>query len=115
MGKPPENRGFTGGLEVENHLFVKECGKLSKFTEQHRNTWEKIGLALGTILENEIDGIEWVTVIEGRKEYAALRYKQSSLLIKPAELVWGRVKQQQVCNLSKEYECIKQSIEDLEN
>ena len=64
---------------------------------------------------NEIDGIEWVTVIEGRKEYAALRYKQSSLLIKPAELVWGRVKQQQVCNLSKEYECIKQSIEDLEN
>ena len=86
-----------------------------KFKTDQRNTWEKIGFALGTILENEIDGIEWVTVIEGRKEYAALRYKQSSLLIKPAELVWGRVKQQQVCNLSKEYECIKQSIEDLEN
>ena len=26
---------------MENHLFVKECGKLSKFTEQHRNTGEK--------------------------------------------------------------------------
>jgi hypothetical protein len=107
------NKDFTS--QESDIVRIQKLIDEGKFKTDQRNTWEKIGLALGTILENEIDGIEWVTVIEGRKEYAALRYKQSSLLIKPAELVWERVKQQQVCNLSKEYECIKQSIEDLEN
>lgn len=80
-----------------------------------RTTWERIGLAFGTILENEIDGMNWVTVIEGRKEYVALQFKETSLLINPAELVWGKIKSNQTCNLLYEFENIKNEVEKIIN
>ena len=86
-----------------------------KLPIDQRPVWENVGLALGTILENEMDGMVWVTVIEGRKEYPALHFQHSSLLINPAALVWDKVKQKQPVRLKDEFESIKQKVEGILN
>ena len=98
--------------DIERLQKVMESDKLKA---DQRNAWESIGLAFGTIVENEMDGMEWVTVLEGRKEYAALRFKNSDLLIHPAALVWEKVKQHQPCSLRAEFEHIKAQVEKLLN
>ena len=38
-----------------------------KFNNSQRQAWESFGMAFGAILVNEMDGMEWVTVIDGRR------------------------------------------------
>ena len=45
-----------------------------RFQTQQRMAWENFGIAFGAILVNEMEGMEWVTVIEGQKEYPALQF-----------------------------------------
>jgi hypothetical protein len=80
-----------------------------KIQANQRTAWESIGLAFGTILENEMDGMNWVSVIDGRKEYAALQF--GTLLIDPASLVWNQVKAKQSLDLKAEYTRIKAEVE----
>ena len=80
-----------------------------KIQANQRTAWESIGLAFGTILENEMDGMTWVSVIDGRKEYAALQF--DNMLIDPATLVWNKVKAKEVCNLKAEFDRIKEEVE----
>ena len=80
-----------------------------KIQANQRTAWESIGLAFGTILENEMDGMKWVSVIDGRKEYAALQF--GTLLIDPAFLVWNKVKAKQPCDLKAEFARIKEEVE----
>lgn len=82
-----------------------------KIKLDQRTALENLGLAFGTILENEMDGMVWVTVIDGRKEYPALRYKNSSLIVNPATLIWEKLKQCSSCNLRSEYEHIRREVE----
>lgn len=81
----------------------------NKIQKDQRPAWENIGIAFGTILENEIDGMIWVTVIDGKKEYPALQF--GTLLIEPTLLVWNLIKSNQPCNLKKEFEQIKEEVE----
>jgi len=94
---------------------IQKVMDLGTIKSDQRIAWERLGLAFGTILENEIDGMNWVTVIEGRKEYAALQFKHSSLLIDPANLLWEKIKSHQSCNLSHEFEQIKNKVEQVLN
>ena len=98
--------------DIERLQKLIDSGKIK---EDQRSLWEYIGIALGTVLENEIDGMEWVTVIEGRKEYAALRFKNSDLLADPATLVWEKAKSQSNCNLLQLFEDIKEKVVNLLN
>lgn len=74
-----------------------------------KNTWENIGLTLATILENEIDGMNWVTVIDGRKEYAALQF--GDLLIDSKNWIWNQVKSHVPIDLKSEYIRMKEEVE----
>jgi len=67
-------------------------------------------LALGTILENEMDGMTWVTVVDGKKEYPALQF--GKLLFDPASLVWNKIKNKQACDLKAEFARIKSEVEE---
>ena len=80
-----------------------------------RLMWEHLGITFGTILINEIDGLDWVTVIEGRKGYAALRYKDTPLMFNPAHWVWNSVKTKHACRLADEYQRICSEVEQLIN
>ena len=84
-----------------------------KIQANQRTAWESLGLAFGTILENEMDGMTWVTVVDGSKEYAALQF--GDLLIDPASLVWNKIKAKQPLDLNAEFASIKSQVEDLLN
>ena len=84
-----------------------------KIQANQRTAWESLGLGFGTILENEMDGMTWVTVVDGSKEYAALKF--GDLLIDPASLVWNKIKAKQPLDLNAEFASIKSQVEDLLN
>lgn len=82
-----------------------------KIQANQRTAWESIGLAFGTILENEMDGMTWITVIDGKQEYPALQF--GKLLFAPASLVWNKIKAKQPVDLKAEFERIKKEVENL--
>ena len=83
-----------------------DSGKLNL---SQRTVWENVGLALGTIIENEMDGMKWVSVIDGSREYAALQF--GDLLINPAQTIWSAVKSGKAIDLKMEYAKIKEEVE----
>lgn len=74
-----------------------------------RIAWESIGLAFGTILENEMDGMAWVSVVDGTKEYPALQFGE--LVLAPGLLLWNKVKAKQTIDLKAEFSRIKEEVE----
>ena len=102
-------KDFTSQEEdIEKLQKLVDGGKIQA---NQRTAWENLGLAFGTILENEMDGMTWVTVVDGSKEYAALQF--ADLLINPATLVWNKIKAKQPCDLKAEFASIKSQVEDL--
>lgn len=111
--KKTQSKDFTSQeSDIERLQKMIDTGK---FSNDQRHVWESIGLTWGTILENEIDGMLWVTVIEGRKEYPALQFQNSSLLINPAAIIWEKAKQKAPISLKSEFELIKEKVEDIIN
>ena len=101
-------KDFTSQEEdIEKLQKLIEGGKIQ--TNQ-RTAWESIGLAFGTILENEMEGMNWVSVIDGKKEYPALQF--GKLLFDPASLVWNNIKAKQTCDLKIEFARIKNKVEE---
>ena len=80
-----------------------------KIQVNQRNAWENIGLAFGSILENEMDGMTWVTVVDGQREYAALQF--GDLVIDPSFIVWNNIKTKKACDLKAEFIRIKEEVE----
>ena len=93
--------------DIEKLQKLMDGGKIQA---NQRTAWESIGLAFGSILENEMDGMTWVTVIDGKKEYPALQF--SSLLFDPASMVWNKIKNKQACDLKAEFARIKSEVEE---
>lgn len=109
--KKTQTTDFTSrASDIKKLQKLVDDGKLKK---DQKSAWTNIGLALGTIIENEMDGMQWVTVVDGKKEYPALKF--DSLLIDPAYLVWNLVKDGRPCNLQAEFDAIRQQVEDLLN
>lgn len=92
--------------DIEKLQKLMDGGKIQA---NQRTSWESIGLAFGTILENEMDGMTWVTVIDGRREYTALQF--GKLLFDPASLIWNKVKAKEAIDLKAEYGRIKAEVE----
>ena len=104
-------KDFTSQEEdIEKLQKLVDGGKIQA---NQRTAWENLGIAFGTILENEMDGMTWVTVVDGSKEYAALQF--ADLLINPASLVWNKIKAKQPCDLKAEFARIKSQVEELLN
>lgn len=83
------------------------------FKPQQKEAWQSLGIAFGAILENEIGGMEWVTVVDGPHEYPALRYENTEIVVYPMQLIWEEVKAGRVSVLSAEFENIKERVEDI--
>lgn len=85
----------------------------NRFNKNQRQAWEGFGVAFGAILVNEMDGMDWVTVIDGQKEFPALRFADTELMVYPLSLIWEKVRQGQACDLKAEYARIKAAVEAL--
>ena len=90
---------------------IQQVMDSGRFQTQQRMAWENFGIAFGAILVNEMEGMEWVTVIEGQKEYPALQFMCSDMVLDPAALVWGKAKKGLPCDLKSEFRKIKREAE----
>lgn len=71
-----------------------------------REAWRSFGLAFGTILTNEADGMEWMTAIDGKREYPALLFRNTEVAVYPQDLIWEKIKNEGKCNLREEFDKI---------
>ena len=107
--KKQTTKGFSDQeSDLPNLQKVIDSGK---FNKTQRPTWESFGIVFGTILVNEMDGMEWVTVIDGTKELPALRFGNSNLIYYPTDLVWNKIKKGESCDLKALYAQIKAEVE----
>ena len=103
--KKTQSKSFSGQEEdIEKLQALVDSGK---FIE--KNAWENIGLAFGVIIENEMDGMEWVTVIDGSMEYVALRFRD--LLVNPVHMICSCVQLKQAIDLKAEFSKLKEEVE----
>lgn len=54
-------------------------------------------------LANEVDGLEWRTLIDGNREAPVLTSVAGDTVIDPMKLVWSKVKVGEPCNLAEVY------------
>ncbi len=83
----------------------------NEYTSNQKDVWMAFGIAFGTILVNEIDGMDWVTVMDGRQEYPALRFRQTKVVVDLRNLIYERLRSGGRCDLRKEYIRIKAEVE----
>ena len=102
--------GWLPGCEEDINRIqqVIDCGR---FKTEQRQVWESFGIAFGTILINEMDGMDWVTVIDGKQEYPALRFADTDVVVYPTKFIWNAVSNGKPCNLNDEYLRIRAEVE----
>lgn len=70
-----------------------------------------LGLTFGVILTNEMDGMEWVTVVDGKREFPALQYSGTTVFVDPVMWVMDQIQKGNVCDLQSEFDRIRNEIE----
>lgn len=107
--KKSQKKDFTG--EFSDITKLQQFIDSGLFPPGQRETWEAIGIAFGVILTNEMDGMEWVTVVDGKKEYPALKFQHIDFYMEPMKLIVDKMRQGISCNLMDEFNAIKSEIE----
>lgn len=74
------------------------------FSAKKRDRWIDLGLTLAVIMANEIEGIEWKTLIDGNREAPVLFYNPTGVIIDPLKLVWSRVKAGETFSITESYQ-----------
>ncbi|MDR0940029.1 MAG: DUF3805 domain-containing protein [Mediterranea sp.] len=92
-------RDFQGQEEdLESLQRMVDSGKIGP---KKREEWLAMGLTLCVILTNEVEGMEWRTLIDGNREAPVLLYKGET--IDPMKLVWSKVKAGEHPDLAQAY------------
>lgn len=68
-----------------------------------KEVWLAFGIALCVIFTNEVDGMEWRTLIDGNREAPVLLNISTGQWIDPMKLVWSKVKAGEEVNLAETY------------
>ncbi len=94
-------KDFQGGeSDIENMQMIVDNGTLST---KKRDVWISIGIVLCVIFANEVEGMEWRTLIDGNREDPVLFNKMTGIWIDPMKLVWSKVKVGQEVRLAETY------------
>ena len=68
-----------------------------------KDNWLAIGITICVILANEVEGMEWMTLIDGNREAPVLHYKETGKVIDPLPLLWSKIKAGETCNVEEAY------------
>ena len=68
-----------------------------------RERWLALGIVLCVILNNEVDGLEWRTLIDGNREAPVLLNLAAGTWTDPMKLTWSKVKAGGKVNLVEAY------------
>lgn len=99
-------KDFQGAEEdLENLQKVVDSGAIGP---KKKDDWMGMGIALCVILANEIEGMEWKTLIDGNREAPVLCSGEK--VIDPMKLSWSKVKSGQPFNVVKEYQSVIDSL-----
>ena len=94
-------KDFQGQEEdIANMQQIMDNGSISA---KKKEAWLALGITLCVILANEVDGLEWYTLIDGNREAPVLMNIASNTMIDPMKLVWSKVKAGEICNLAEVY------------
>lgn len=97
-------KDFRGEVsDIQNMQRMIDNGSLNP---RKRDAWIALGITLCVILTNEIDGVEWMTLIDGSREVPVLVNMADDKTIDPMKLVWSKVKNGESVNLTNTYEQI---------
>lgn len=107
--KKAQKKDFTGVYADIDRL--QQLIDSGVYPPGQRETWEAVGIAFGVILTNEMDGMEWVTVVDGKKEYPALQFQGTRFYMEPMRSLSERIKNDGTCNLKELFDAIKAEIE----
>jgi len=96
---------FRGEEEdVPSMQRLVESGKLNP---KKRDSWYALGITLCVILADEVEGLEWRTLIDGSREAPVLvSVDDENTVIDPLKLVWSRVKAGESVDLVEIYKNI---------
>lgn len=83
---------------------MQELVNKSVISSKNREAWLAMGITLCVILTNEVDGVEWRTLIDGNREAPVLLHIESGEWIDPMKLAWSKVKAGKTCNLIETYQ-----------
>lgn len=78
---------------------VIDSGVIGK---KQKEDWQAIGITVCSILANEVEGLEWMTLIDGNREVPVLQYPNGQLL-DPLKLFWSKVKAGEECRVEEAY------------
>jgi hypothetical protein len=70
-----------------------------------RDEWLAMGIAVCSILSNEVEGLEWMTLIDGNREAPVMLY-HGEHMIDPLKLLWSRVKNGEHCDIDNIYKSL---------
>lgn len=104
-------KDFTASYQ--DILNLQKMIESNRFDKTQRTVWENFGIAFGVILINEMDGMDWVTVIDGQHEYPALRFAETSVMVYPLDIIYRKIHVNEVCDLRAEFERIKAEVESV--
>lgn len=94
-------KDFQGQEEdIANMQQVIDSGSIGA---KKKEVWLSLGITLCVILANEVDGLEWRTLIDGNREAPVLTSVAGNTVIDPMKLVWSKVKAGEPCNLAEVY------------
>ena len=94
-------KDFQGQEEdIANMQQVIDSGSIGA---KKKEAWLSLGIALCVILANEVDGMDWHTLIDGNREAPVLMSVAGDAMIDPMKLVWSKVKAGETCNLAEIY------------
>ncbi|MBO7418715.1 MAG: DUF3805 domain-containing protein [Bacteroidaceae bacterium] len=97
-------KDFRGEVsDIRNMQLIIDNGSLNP---RKRDAWIALGITLCVILTNEVDGVEWRTLIDGSREVPVLVNLSDEKVIDPTKLVWSKVKNGEPVNLSETYDHI---------
>ena len=95
-------KGFQGIEEdLEKLQQVINSGKIGS---KKKEEWLAIGITVCIILTNEVEGMEWKTLVDGNREAPVLQYEDR--IIDPMKLAWSKVKAGGPCNVIEEYKSV---------
>ena len=94
-------KDFQGQEEdIANMQQIMDSGSIGA---KKKEAWLALGITLCVILANEVDGLEWRTLIDGNREDPVLLNLAGDTVIDPMKLVWSKVKAGETCNLADVY------------
>lgn len=94
-------KDFQGAEEdLENLQKIIDSGAIAP---KKKEEWLAVGITLCSILVNEVEGMEWMTLVDGNREAPVLQYMLTGAIIDPMKLTWSKVKAGEHCNVQEAY------------